>query len=43
MTDTIERFSNRVENYVKYRPDYPREIIAYLKAANALTNEASSL
>ncbi len=27
MTDTIERFSNRVENYVKYRPDYPREIL----------------
>ena len=25
--NTIERFSNRVENYVKYRPDYPREIL----------------
>lgn len=30
MSDTVERFSNRVANYVKYRPDYPREIVAYL-------------
>ncbi len=27
MKETVERFSNRVENYVKYRPDYPREIL----------------
>lgn len=27
MSDTVERFSNRVENYVKYRPSYPREIL----------------
>lgn len=27
MSDTVERFSNRVENYVKYRPTYPREIL----------------
>lgn len=27
MTDTIERFSNRVENYVKYRPTYPLEVL----------------
>ncbi|MBA2621506.1 MAG: class I SAM-dependent methyltransferase [Acidobacteria bacterium] len=27
MSDTIDRFSNRVENYVKYRPDYPREVL----------------
>jgi ubiquinone/menaquinone biosynthesis C-methylase UbiE len=27
MSDTIERFSNRVENYVKYRPDYPKEVL----------------
>lgn len=25
--NTVERFSNRVENYVKYRPAYPREIL----------------
>lgn len=24
---TTERFTNRVENYIKYRPDYPREIL----------------
>lgn len=27
MSDTIERFSNRVENYVKYRPSYPPEVL----------------
>ncbi len=37
MTDTVERFSNRVENYVKYRPDYPREVIDYLEANCGLT------
>ncbi|WP_295128798.1 class I SAM-dependent methyltransferase [uncultured Chitinophaga sp.] len=26
-----ERFSNRVDNYVKYRPHYPEAIIPYLK------------
>lgn len=37
MTDTIHRFSNRVANYVKYRPDYPREILAWLEGQGALT------
>ncbi len=27
MPTTVERFSNRVENYVKYRPNYPAEIL----------------
>jgi len=27
MLNTVERFSNRVENYVKYRPSYPGEIL----------------
>ena len=27
---STERFSNRVENYVKYRPGYPKEFIDYL-------------
>ncbi len=27
MKDPTERFSNRVENYVKYRPGYPKEIL----------------
>ena len=26
-----ERFSSRVENYIKYRPKYPKKIIKYLK------------
>ena len=25
--DPIERFSDRVENYAKYRPDYPPEVL----------------
>ncbi|CAM3955237.1 class I SAM-dependent methyltransferase [Cohnella lubricantis] len=28
--DSKRRFSNRVDTYVKYRPDYPREAIDYL-------------
>lgn len=39
MTDNIERFSNRVENYVKYRPDYPRQIVSYLEANCDLTED----
>lgn len=27
MSNTVERFSNRVENYVKYRPSYPPEVL----------------
>ena len=27
MTDTVERFSDRVENYIKYRPTYPPEVL----------------
>lgn len=27
MTNSVERFSNRVENYVKYRPHYPPEVL----------------
>lgn len=38
--NSIERFSNRVENYIKYRPDYPREIIVYLAANCGLTRES---
>ncbi len=38
--DPVERFSNRVENYVKYRPDYPREIIPYLEQHCGLTRDS---
>ena len=40
MTDTVERFSNRVENYVKYRPDYPREVVTFLATSCGLTKES---
>ncbi|MFX0001133.1 MAG: class I SAM-dependent methyltransferase [Candidatus Hodarchaeota archaeon] len=29
--DPKKRFSSRVENYIKYRPSYPQEIIEFLK------------
>lgn len=31
MINTVERFSNRVENYVKYRPGYPPEVLQLFK------------
>lgn len=33
------RFSNRVGNYTKYRPNYPKEIIKFLNSAIGLTKE----
>lgn len=30
MSNNTERFSDRVENYIKYRPGYPPEVLAYL-------------
>lgn len=40
MANTVERFSNRVANYVKYRPDYPREVIGHLTANCGLTEDS---
>lgn len=40
MIGTIERFSNRVENYVKYRPGYPGEVLQLFRAEMGL-NESS--
>jgi ubiquinone/menaquinone biosynthesis C-methylase UbiE len=37
MADSINRFSSRVENYIKYRPRYPREVIKLLTAECGLT------
>jgi SAM-dependent methyltransferase len=31
MPKNTERFSDRVENYIRYRPDYPSEVLEYLK------------
>lgn len=40
MTDTVQRFSNRVANYVKYRPGYPPQALDLFKSEMGLT-EAS--
>lgn len=37
MRDATERFSTRVENYVKYRPGYPQSVIELLKDECGLT------
>lgn len=34
------RFTDRVENYIKYRPSYPPEIIRYLKTEGILKNDS---
>lgn len=39
MEDSTKRFSDRVENYVKYRPHYPKEIITFLTENTGLTPE----
>jgi len=36
MSNSTTRFTNRVENYIKYRPGYPIEVIEYLKSENIL-------
>ena len=38
--DPTKRFSNRVENYLKYRPSYPAEIIPLLKTGCGLTSDS---
>jgi SAM-dependent methyltransferase len=40
MSDPTRRFSTRVDNYVKYRSGYPREIIELLSAECGLTPAA---
>ncbi|MDI1240636.1 MAG: class I SAM-dependent methyltransferase [bacterium] len=36
-SDSVERFSNRVENYVKYRPSYPPEVLDVFRDEMGLT------
>lgn len=38
--DSTQRFTDRVENYVRYRPSYPREVIAYLGHAADLSPDS---
>jgi 16S rRNA A1518/A1519 N6-dimethyltransferase RsmA/KsgA/DIM1 with predicted DNA glycosylase/AP lyase activity len=40
MTDVTQRFSSRVENYIKYRPDYPNEVIEALRSECGLTADS---
>lgn len=40
MTDPTQRFTDRVENYVKYRPGYPPEVIEALQSECGLTNSS---
>ena len=35
--ETVERFSNRVENYIKYRPGYPPEVLRLFRDEMNLT------
>lgn len=41
MSDSTTRFSNRVEDYVKYRPHYPIAVVDYLQQQGALPIGAS--
>jgi SAM-dependent methyltransferase len=38
--DSTERFSSRVDNYVRYRPSYPKEIVELLKHECALSTDS---
>ncbi|QDV21322.1 putative methyltransferase YcgJ [Gimesia panareensis] len=40
MKSNTTRFSDRVENYVKYRPGYPTEVLDCLKSRCGLTQES---
>lgn len=39
-TNAVTRFSNRVEDYVKYRPGYPNQVIEVLKNRCRLTSDS---
>ena len=40
MTTTVERFSDRVENYVKFRPGYPAEMLGLFRVEMNLTESS---
>jgi hypothetical protein len=37
---TVERFSDRVENYVKFRPGYPPEVLQLFRNEMGLTADS---
>ena len=40
MVDPIQRFSNRVENYARFRPGYPRAVLQLLEREYGLTSSS---
>ena len=40
MKDPKSRFSDRAENYAKYRPGYPREVLKFLEENRALRSDS---
>jgi ubiquinone/menaquinone biosynthesis C-methylase UbiE len=40
-TDSKQRFSDRVENYIRYRPNYPPEVLETLRAECGLTPDGT--
>lgn len=40
MNNPTTRFTDRVENYIKYRPTYPMEVIEYLKSEGILRSDS---
>lgn len=40
MQDPKLRFSDRAENYAKYRPGYPREVLKFLEERRALSSDS---
>jgi ubiquinone/menaquinone biosynthesis C-methylase UbiE len=39
--DSTQRFTDRVSNYVKYRPGYPQEVIGYLEKEGHLSTHSA--
>jgi len=40
MSQSVERFSSRIADYIKYRPGYPSEIVTLLKTECGLTRDS---
>ncbi|MCA1588914.1 MAG: class I SAM-dependent methyltransferase [Acidobacteria bacterium] len=41
MKDSVARFSNRVENYARYRPGYPPEMLAFFRSELKLNADSA--
>ena len=41
MSQPTERFSSRVENYIKYRPGYPIEVLGLIESECGITHEST--